>query len=103
MRVPVRLRTSGVSSSSVETWAAQLPQPGTAFRSIRGGWLEIPIYALGSKGGARLCAAWPFGDGTPPHDTAGDIFARPDAEEFERCFVDSLGLTAPSFQRLATF
>jgi hypothetical protein len=34
---------------------------------------------------------------------AGDIFARPDAEEFERCFVDSLGLKAPSFQRLATF
>jgi hypothetical protein len=33
----VRLRTSGVSSSSVETWAAQLPQPGTAFRSVRGG------------------------------------------------------------------
>ena len=40
MRVPVRLPTYGVPSSSVETWAAQLPQPGTAFRSVRGGWLE---------------------------------------------------------------
>ena len=61
MRVPVRLRTSGVSSSSVETWAAQLPQPGTAFRSVRGGWLEIPIYALGSKGrnpSMRRVAIW---------------------------------------------
>ena len=30
----------------------------------------------------------PFVDGTPPHDTLGDIFATLDAEAFQRCFVD---------------
>ena len=30
----------------------------------------------------------PFADGTPPHDTLGDIFATLDAEAFQRCFVD---------------
>ncbi|MFD0387860.1 ISAs1 family transposase (plasmid) [Tistrella bauzanensis] len=29
----------------------------------------------------------PFADGTPPHDTLGDIFASLDAESFQRCFV----------------
>ena len=28
-----------------------------------------------------------FEDGTPPHDTLGDIFASLDAEKFQRCFV----------------
>ena len=36
----------------------------------------------------------PFADGTPPHDTLGDIFATLDAEAFQRCFVDWVaGLT----------
>jgi predicted transposase YbfD/YdcC len=30
----------------------------------------------------------PFADGTPPHDTLGDIFATLDADAFQRCFVD---------------
>jgi predicted transposase YbfD/YdcC len=30
----------------------------------------------------------PFADGTPPHDTLGDIFATLDAAAFQRCFVD---------------
>ena len=30
----------------------------------------------------------PFADGTPPHDTLGDIFASLDAGAFQRCFVD---------------
>jgi predicted transposase YbfD/YdcC len=29
----------------------------------------------------------PFLDGTPPHDTLGDIFASLDAEKFQQCFV----------------
>ena len=29
----------------------------------------------------------PFRDGTPPHDTLGDIFASLDAEKFQECFV----------------
>jgi predicted transposase YbfD/YdcC len=29
----------------------------------------------------------PFQDGTPPHDTLGDIFASLDAEKFQACFV----------------
>lgn len=29
----------------------------------------------------------PFADGTPPHDTLGDIFASLDAEKFQQCFV----------------
>jgi len=29
----------------------------------------------------------PFVDGTPPHDTLGDIFASLDAEKFQQCFV----------------
>jgi len=29
----------------------------------------------------------PFCDGTPPHDTLGDIFASLDAEKFQHCFV----------------
>ena len=29
----------------------------------------------------------PFADGTPPHDTLGDIFASLDAIAFQRCFV----------------
>jgi predicted transposase YbfD/YdcC len=29
----------------------------------------------------------PFLDGTPPHDTLGDIFASLDAETFQQCFV----------------
>ncbi|WP_372401705.1 ISAs1 family transposase (plasmid) [Tistrella bauzanensis] len=29
----------------------------------------------------------PFADGTPPHDTLGDIFASLNAESFQRCFV----------------
>ena len=29
----------------------------------------------------------PFRDGTPPHDTLGDIFASLDAEKFQQCFV----------------
>ena len=29
----------------------------------------------------------PFLDGTPPHDTLGDIFASLDAEKFQHCFV----------------
>jgi hypothetical protein len=51
----------------------------------------------------QIAIAWPFGDGTPPHETAGDIFARPDAEEFERCFVDSLGLKAPFLSETRNF
>jgi predicted transposase YbfD/YdcC len=30
----------------------------------------------------------PFADGTPPHDTLGDIFAALDARAFQRCFVN---------------
>jgi hypothetical protein len=30
----------------------------------------------------------PFVDGTPPHDTLGDIFATLDAGAFQRCFVN---------------
>ena len=29
----------------------------------------------------------PFADGTPPHDTLGDIFASLDAAAFQHCFV----------------
>jgi predicted transposase YbfD/YdcC len=29
----------------------------------------------------------PYRDGTPPHDTLGDIFASLDAEKFQQCFV----------------
>ena len=29
----------------------------------------------------------PFADGTPPHDTLGDIFASLDSHAFQRCFV----------------
>ena len=30
----------------------------------------------------------PFADGTPPHDTLGDIFASLDPRAFQRCFVN---------------
>jgi len=44
----------------------------------------------------------PFADGTPPHDTLGDIFATLDAEAFQRCFVDWVaGLTKTPVEVIA--
>jgi predicted transposase YbfD/YdcC len=34
----------------------------------------------------------PFCNGTPPHDTLGDIFASLDAEKFQQCFVSWVAL-----------
>ncbi|MBU2655716.1 ISAs1 family transposase [Acidomonas methanolica] len=47
----------------------------------------IDIALFGSKKLAFLRRFRPFRDGTPAHDHLGDIFATPDAEHFQRCFV----------------
>jgi hypothetical protein len=46
------------------------------------------IARFGDKKLALLRRFRPFRDGTPPHDTLGDIFATLDAEQFQRCFVE---------------
>jgi len=46
------------------------------------------IARFGEKKLKLLRRFLPFADGTPPHDTLGDIFATLDAEAFQRCFVD---------------
>lgn len=46
------------------------------------------IARFGDKKLALLRRFLPFVDGTPPHDTLGDIFATLDAAAFQRCFVD---------------
>ncbi|MGH7224389.1 MAG: ISAs1 family transposase [Gemmataceae bacterium] len=46
------------------------------------------IARFGEKKLTVLRRFLPFADGTPPHDTLGDIFATLDAEAFQRCFVD---------------
>jgi hypothetical protein len=46
------------------------------------------IARFGEKKLRLLRRFLPFEDGTPPHDTLGDIFATLDAEAFQRCFVD---------------
>ncbi len=46
------------------------------------------IARFGEKKLALLRRYLPFADGTPPHDTLGDIFAALDAQAFQRCFVD---------------
>src|SRR5208337_1690401 len=46
------------------------------------------IARFGEKKLKLLRRFLPFEDGTPPHDTLGDIFATLDAEAFQRCFVD---------------
>jgi predicted transposase YbfD/YdcC len=52
------------------------------------------IARFGEKKLPLLRRFLPFTDGTPPHDTLGDIFATLDAEAFQRCFVDWVaGLT----------
>ena len=45
------------------------------------------IARFGDKKLALLRRFRPYRDGTPPHDTLGDIFATLDAEQFQRCFV----------------
>lgn len=45
------------------------------------------IARFGQKKIELLRRFGPFLDGTPPHDTLGDIFASLDAEKFQRCFV----------------
>jgi predicted transposase YbfD/YdcC len=45
------------------------------------------IARFGEKKLALLRRFRPYRDGTPPHDTLGDIFATLDAEQFQRCFV----------------
>jgi len=45
------------------------------------------IARFGQKKLALLRRFRPFVDGTPPHDTLGDIFASLDAEKFQQCFV----------------
>ena len=46
------------------------------------------IARFGEKKLRLLRRFLPFADGTPPHDTLGDIFATLDAEAYQRCFVD---------------
>lgn len=46
------------------------------------------IARFGERKLALLRRFLPFADGTPPHDTLGDIFATLDAAAFQRCFVD---------------
>jgi predicted transposase YbfD/YdcC len=46
------------------------------------------IARFGERKLALLRRFLPFADGTPPHDTVGDIFASLDAGAFQRCFVD---------------
>ena len=46
------------------------------------------IERFGEKKLALLRRFPPFVDGTPPHDTLGDIFATLDADAFQRRFVD---------------
>jgi len=46
------------------------------------------IARFGSKKIDLLRRFCPFLDGTPPHDTLGDIFATLDAGAFQRCFVN---------------
>jgi len=46
------------------------------------------IARFGEKKLKLLRRFLPFADGTPPHDTLGDIFATLSAEAFQRCFVD---------------
>jgi predicted transposase YbfD/YdcC len=46
------------------------------------------IARFGEKKLKLLRRFLPFRDGTPPHDTLGDIFATLDAAAFQRCFVD---------------
>jgi predicted transposase YbfD/YdcC len=45
------------------------------------------IARFGDRKLALLRRFRPYRDGTPPHDTLGDIFATLDAERFQRCFV----------------
>ena len=45
------------------------------------------IARFGEKKLALLRRFRPFLDGTPPHDTIGDIFAALDAGQFQRCFA----------------
>jgi predicted transposase YbfD/YdcC len=45
------------------------------------------IARFGEKKLALLRRFRPYRDGTPPHDTLGDIFATLAAEQFQRCFV----------------
>ena len=45
------------------------------------------IARFGDKKLALLRRFRPFRDGTPPHDTLGDIFATLDADQFQRCFA----------------
>lgn len=45
------------------------------------------ISRFGEKKRDLLRRFRPYRDGTPPHDTLGDIFASLDAERFQRCFV----------------
>jgi predicted transposase YbfD/YdcC len=49
------------------------------------------IARFGDKKLALLRRFRPYRDGTPPHDTLGDIFATLDAEQFQRCFVAWVG------------
>ncbi len=46
------------------------------------------IARFGEKKLKLLRRFLPFADGTPPHDTLGDIFATLNIEAFQRCFVD---------------
>jgi predicted transposase YbfD/YdcC len=46
------------------------------------------IARFGDKKLALLRRFRPYRDGTPPHDTLGDIFATLDADQFQRCFVE---------------
>jgi hypothetical protein len=46
------------------------------------------VARFGEKKLKRLRRFLPFADGTPPHDTLGDIFATLDAAAFLRCFVE---------------
>ncbi len=45
------------------------------------------IALFGEKKLGLLRRFLPFGNGTPPHDRLGEIFAALDAEVFQRCFV----------------
>jgi predicted transposase YbfD/YdcC len=53
------------------------------------GWTEAALYGRQKLEFLRRFA--PFEDGTPSHDSLGEIFAALDAEQFQSCFISWVG------------